>query len=361
MLIVHYKYLDTITSTITVNFKRQTIRVVNYTDNPIDTAFGRKTDISMRDFYELINHRCIPRDHYCSRDAFEMIGNNGSVDDNAILDIVKRTHGCMASDYYSMDFAKIEPAGDVKDTAVWFVPRIKKDDANPLKTGFVPCRGRQLKYKIAETWYKEDYFGYEAANTCFCNALLAHAQRNNRTVDYVPYRIEKINDNIYSVSEDFLGLNGQLYSIYDLYFHIRGTRFYEQMAEEKKFLCLIEFMEKELHLAGAGEYLTLLLEWDAFVLNKPRTAKDIYVIREGNDFFFAPIFNHDSSWLGSLGRKHPYSTMLDFARNYYGRQLFLDMDYDYTDTFNEIRNIYSNGIADKLQTMYLYQKALHKI
>lgn len=145
MLIVHYKYLDTITSTITVNFKRQTVRVVNYTDNPIDTAFGRKTDISMRDFYELINHRCIPRDHYCSRDAFEMIGNNGTVDDNAILDIVKRTHGCMASDYYSMDFAKIEPAGDVKDTAVWVCSPNKKRRCQPIENRVCTMQGQAVQ------------------------------------------------------------------------------------------------------------------------------------------------------------------------------------------------------------------------
>ena len=108
MLVVHYKYLDTITSTITVDFKKNTVRVADYVDNVIDTAFGRYGHnhiLTIEDFYYLLQQRCIPSDSYLLKEPLSK---------ENLLRLIKQTHGCMASDYYSMEFVEIK---DIKDVS----------------------------------------------------------------------------------------------------------------------------------------------------------------------------------------------------------------------------------------------------
>lgn len=345
MLVIHYKYLDEINSTITVDFKKETVRAIDYTDNVIHTAFGRYKDnhtLTMDDFYTFLSNRCIPLDRYTP-----IIKSRED-----LLAMVEKTHGCMAGDYYSMDFVTLDIVGKEHHAPVFAMP----DNTNPLSCGFVPCKGRMEKYKIGDIWYKKDYFGYEAANSLFCSSLLKNAlDGDGQPIFYVPYHIETIEGCHYSVSEDFLGLNGQLYSLADLYQHIRGSKLYDNMNFENTFLCLVSFMEQELHMTDAGKYLAMLYEWDAFCSNKVRHADDIYLIRENdNTFSFAPFFNFDDTWLGSVKetqRTAEHEIIQKAIRKHYGRQLYMDTSADYTDTFLKIREVYGTDTMDKFKKL----------
>ena len=351
MLVVHYKYLDTITSTITVDFKKNTVRVADYVDNVIDTAFGRYGHnhiLTIEDFYYLLQQRCIPSDSYLLKEPLSK---------ENLLRLIKQTHGCMASDYYSMEFVEIKDIKDVSQEEGIIYNRLFKLIPDAFKNAFMPCKGRHVKYKIADTWYKEDYFGYEAANSLFSSQVLSHArdEKGNR-VEYVPYHIEHISDKLYSVSEDFLGPHGQLYSLSDLYLHIRGCRLLKDLSMEDMFLCLVSFMESELGMKDAGAYLTRLLEWDTFSLNTIRSANTIYIIRENDSFYPAPLFRFHHTWLAHLAELtstvKQYEPMLTFARKHFGRQLFFDMDFDYESTFRDIENYYGIGLSDRLKNLY---------
>lgn len=351
MLVIHYKYLDTITSTITVDFKKNTVRVADYVDDVVDTAFGRYGHnhiLTIEDFYYLLHQRCIPSDSYILKEP---------LNEEELLRLIKQTHGCMASDYYSMEFVEIKDIKDVSQEEDIIYNSLFKPIPDAFKNAFMPCKGRHVKYKIADTWYKEDYFGYEAANSLFSSQILSRArdEKGNR-VEYVPYHIEHISDKLYSVSEDFLGFHGQLYSLSDLYLHIRGCRLLKDLSMEDMFLCLVSFMENELGMKDAGAYLTLLLEWDAFSLNDIRSADTIYVIRENDSFYPAPLFHFNHTWLAHLAKLtstvKQYEPILTFARKTFGRQLFFDMDFDYESTFRDIENYYGTGLSDRLKNLY---------
>ena len=63
-----------------------------------------------------------------------------------------------------------------------------------------------------------------------------------------------------------------------------------------------DFMERTTGLTGAGEYLTLLLELDAFFLNEDRHTNNLAVIRNEKtmEFRYCPIFDNGLALLSDL-------------------------------------------------------------
>ena len=61
-------------------------------------------------------------------------------------------------------------------------------------------------------------------------------------------------------------------------------------------------MERTTGLTGAGEYLTLLLELDAFFLNEDRHTNNLAVIRNEKtmEFRYCPIFDNGLALLSDL-------------------------------------------------------------
>ena len=365
MLIIHYKHLDEITSTITVDMKKQTVRVADYTDNVIDCAWGnyaKNRVLTIDDFYTFLRKRLIPESRYDSKDVFSYVLGREitKIDEAVILEAVKKTHGCMANDFYFLEFVELKVFDGTNDA---FVPvKYQKDDGNPLNNGFLPCKGNVIKYKVADTWYKEDYFGYEAACSYLCSKLLYTARKvDGSRVDYVPYHIEKIKNKIYSVSSDFLGEWEELYTLEDLYMRIRGCRFYDNLSITDKADCIIEFMEKELNITDTGCYITLLMEWDALTLHPLRAMDDIYIIRDEDMFYPAPVFGFNKTWLYPIGKSKntQYDMLLNHLHKKYGRQLYLDTDSLSPDVFDEIKQHYNHAITDKIRFLYKMQFSIN--
>ena len=103
-----------------------------------------------------------------------------------------------------------------------------------------------------------------------------------------------------------------------------------------------DFMERTTGLIGVGEYLTLLLELDAFFLNEDRHTNNLAVIRNEKtmEFRYCPVFDNGLALLSDLneysldqdiydciGRVHakPFSRyfeeQVDAAEELYGIQL----------------------------------------
>lgn len=361
MLVIHYKHLDEITSTITVDMKKQTVRVADYTDNVIDCAWGNYAKnhiLTIDDFYAFLRNRLIPKNRYDSKEVFSYILGREvhKIDETTILEAVKKTHGCMANDFYSLEFVELKVFDGTDNTFVSV--KYQKDTDNPLSNGFVPCKGDTIKYKVVNTWYKEDYFGYEAACSYLCSKLLYTARKaDGSRVDYIPYTIREIDGKIYSVSEDFLEEWKELYTLEDLYMRIRGCRLYDNLSITDKTDCIIEFMEKELNITDAGCCITLLIEWDALTLHPLRAMDDIYIIRDEDMFYPAPVFGFNKTWFYSIGKSKnmQYDMLLNHLHKKYGRQLYLDTDSLFPDIFDEIKQYYNHAIADKLKFLYKMQ------
>ena len=76
------------------DFTDKTVCIENYTDNLVKTAFGKNTMPTWDDFMAFLEERCVPRERAGIREYLEALG----LDEYDPLEIVMRTHGCMAED-----------------------------------------------------------------------------------------------------------------------------------------------------------------------------------------------------------------------------------------------------------------------
>ena len=162
-------------------------------------------------------------------------------------------------------------------------------------------KGDQPKWQWKGKWYKADYMGYEALSEVLISRL--HRAYMGR------------------------GLAETLGKMKEAKERIRYTA---------------DFMERTTGLTGAGEYLTLLVELDAFFLNEDRHTNNLAVIRNEKtmEFRYCPVFDNGLALLSDLneysldqdiydciGRVHakPFSRyfeeQVDAAEELYGMQL----------------------------------------
>ena len=78
-----------------------------------------------------------------------------------------------------------------------------------------------------------------------------------------------------------------------------------------------DFMERTTGLTGAGEYLTLLLELDAFFLNEDRHTNNLAVIRNEKtmEFQYCPVFDNGLALLADLNFPQILTSRLTRRRN----------------------------------------------
>lgn len=98
---LYYKNRDRITTKIEVDYKTGTVKIENYSDFPLELAFGVNKNPTIKDFEEFLESRCFPR----SCDGMKLRLRQLNLDYYDPYAICKKTNGRLEGDYYSIEFA----------------------------------------------------------------------------------------------------------------------------------------------------------------------------------------------------------------------------------------------------------------
>lgn len=90
-------------SIICADFTDKTLKVQNYTDDVVKTAFGNNKLPTWEDFMNFLEERCIPKERSGIREYLEAIG----VAEYNPLEIIRKTKGKMAEDKQWIDIEEI--------------------------------------------------------------------------------------------------------------------------------------------------------------------------------------------------------------------------------------------------------------
>lgn len=151
----------------------------------------------------------------------------------------------------------------------------------PQETLNHTSKGNQLKWKCYGYWYKADHMGYEGLAETIVSALLGKSTVKYPFVAY-EYSQIKYKDRVYSgcKSADFLADGYDLIPLEKLYRKFTGgslavdTAHHGEITDQIKFL--VNFVEQTTGLQNFGQYLTSMLEIDAFFLNEICSTSEVF-------------------------------------------------------------------------------------
>lgn len=222
-------------------------------------------------------------------------------------------------------------------------------------------KGNQEKWydKTTNQWYKLDCHGFESLAEAVASRLLREFS-NVQELGYeiANYTVERVKvhgyERVVSVSKNFRESDESIVSAYKILNGVYGNNFAQEFNKRKNLQHRMEFLTKTIEeisgLQHFGEYLTLLFEIDALILNQDRHLNNIAVMRTAEKYRFCPIFDNGASFLLDYGIypyeietkalisqaralpfKTTYTANLRAARKLYGRQLnviFCEQDID---------------------------------
>ncbi len=176
-------------------------------------------------------------------------------------------------------------------------------------------KGNQLKWMEKDDWYKLDYLGYEALAEVVISRLLQYTNVTN----FVSYTYAKVfyKGKLESacVSKHFLNEDEELITIEKLLLQMYGVSISREIVGldiEDKIKTVADMVEHATGLVRFGEYLTLLMEVDAFFLNEDRHMHNIGVIRnEEGQHRFCPIFDNGAGLFSDIRQDYPLGMKLE--------------------------------------------------
>lgn len=169
-------------------------------------------------------------------------------------------------------------------------------------------KGNQEKWLEDGLWYKLDQFGYEALAETFVSMLLERSNIEKDTqFSFVRYRMERLNvhgrERTGCSSANFLKEGENIITLAKLHKQYTGHSLPEllgKMSSDKRRLSyLAEETAKITGLDQFPEYLALLFEIDALVLNDDRHLNNIAVIEKEGCFSYCPIFDQGAGLLSN--------------------------------------------------------------
>lgn len=94
-----YKHAGVVTTRIEVNYPTNTVKIKNYTDNPLFRAFGVNENPTVDDFENFLEDRCFPR----NRDKMKMHLRELGIQSYDPYQIVLKTSGRLHGDDMSLE------------------------------------------------------------------------------------------------------------------------------------------------------------------------------------------------------------------------------------------------------------------
>lgn len=212
-------------------------------------------------------------------------------------------------------------------------------------------KGNQEKWLDNGKWYKLDQFGYEALAETFTSMLLEYSNIEKDTPFYFTrYNMERLlvhgRERTGCSSDNFLRAGESIITISHLFKqHLGGSLVdvLERLPSDKRRMMYIA--EATADITGLQEfpqYLTLLFEIDALVLNDDRHLNNIAVIAQNGRFAYCPIFDQGAGLLSNVMyspmdiipkslitnvKARPFNTtfnrQIKTMQSLYGRQLYI--------------------------------------
>lgn len=170
-------------------------------------------------------------------------------------------------------------------------------------------KGNQEKWLDQGKWYKLDQFGYEALAETFTSMLLEYSNIERETpFTFTRYQMERLHvhgrERTGCSSENFLGTGESIVTISHLLKQYLGSSLADALgrlsSDKKRMAYLAEATAEITGLEEFPQYLTLLFEIDALVLNDDRHLNNIAVIEKDGKFKYCPIFDQGAGLLSNM-------------------------------------------------------------
>jgi len=181
-------------------------------------------------------------------------------------------------------------------------------------------KGNQLKWFQDGWWYKADGFGFESLAETVVSALLKHSTISD-FVQYEPVNI-RYEDRVYRGcrSQIFLKENEELVPLERLSRIFSGFGLAQELSRisscRERILYTEELVRNVTGIRDFGEYLTKMLEIDAFFLNEDRHTNNIAVLydAEGKNYRLCPFFDMGLSLFSDTKEDYPLESVFDKCR-----------------------------------------------
>lgn len=210
-------------------------------------------------------------------------------------------------------------------------------------------KGNQEKWQDEGKWYKLDQFGYEALAETFTSLLLEQSNiEHETTFCFVRYSMERLEVHgrvrTGCSSDSFLHPGESIITLSHLFRQHLGSSLSQKLArlpsDKKRLQYLAEETAAITGLEMFPQYLTLLFEIDALVLNDDRHLNNIAVISKNGRYDYCPIFDQGAGLLSNVmynpydivpkslissAQARPFDTtfnrQINTMRDLYGKQL----------------------------------------
>lgn len=169
-------------------------------------------------------------------------------------------------------------------------------------------KGNQEKWLDHGRWHKLDQFGYEALAETFTSRLLEYSRiEHDSPFTFTRYQMERMHvhgrERTGCSSENFLHPGESLVTIGHLLRQSFGTSptavLGKLKSDKQRLIFLAETTAEITGLRAFPQYLTLLFEIDALILNDDRHLNNIAVLLKGNQFDYCPIFDQGAGLLSN--------------------------------------------------------------
>ncbi|MCU6773166.1 hypothetical protein OCV70_00675 [Blautia acetigignens] len=260
---------------------------------------------------------------------------------------------------------------------------INLDKYSPFhKTGHT-SKGDQRKWEIDGIWYKADYMGYESLAEVLVSRLLKKSSLKYAFVTYDLTKIEYNNSSINAcVSQDFRKEGQVLIPLEKLFRQYTGESLAVKLAEfadvRERIRYLVEQVENITGIKSFGEYITEMIEIDAFFLNEDRHTNNIAVLydEENEQYFVSPFFDQGLCLLADTRQDYPmelsieqcmdkieakpfsseFDTQLEAAEELFGTQLeFHFTIQDIHRELEELADFYPEDIRQRVELLMRQQ------
>ena len=249
-------------------------------------------------------------------------------------------------------------------------------------------KGNQAKYYLNSKWVKVDFLGYEGLSEVVVSDILRQSNVQKYS-DYVPYylchgRIETPTGwEFYRgcYSEDFTREGYEFITLQRLFSLVTDAKFakrMERMTISQRISTVVALVEEHTGLADFGQWLTVVLELDALVLNEDRHFHNLGLLRHANgQASLMPIFDAGAAFLSDSTKDYalhfPTPRLLSrvkskpFASTFKKQvtecqQLYSDgasllaIDIDYEQTISVIKDLEHYQMPEKERVIYLLQR-----
>lgn len=219
------------------------------------------------------------------------------------------------------------------------------------KAAETASKGNQEKWLDGGRWYKLDQFGYEALAETFTSMLLEDSNLETEVpFRFTRYQMERLKvhsrERTGCSSENFLQPGQSIVTLAHLFKqHLGGPLKYtlERLPSDKRRIAYLGDATADITgLKAFPQYLTLLFEIDALILNDDRHLNNIAVIAQEGGFDYCPIFDQGAGLLSntqvsrmdiapkaliSTLRARPFNTTFNrqvkTIQSLYGKQLYI--------------------------------------